>query len=167
MDKFLATLLKAGFFAWFSLFSVVVLIVCSFFAELEALGLIADYGAYTSPMESASVAALMVIFTAAVFFFVFAREYQWAPKSVFFDTLIRSVFWTWIAFTVVIVPLVWLGGGLLFDAPEEVKTDQFIYRAMSLGITTFVFINFWRRAYLGTWGEIASFVRVKWILRGV
>lgn len=74
MGKFLVALIKAIFFAWAGLFTVVVFVTSALFAGLEASGLIVDYGAYHQPSKNA-YNAVMAFFTALIFFYVFAREY--------------------------------------------------------------------------------------------
>ena len=73
MGKFLVALIKASFFAWVGLFTVVILGVSALFYHLK------DSGIYTvasyDPAGDVHFALTMAFFTALIFFYVFAREY--------------------------------------------------------------------------------------------
>lgn len=167
MERFLSAVVVAGFKAWIGLFTVVVFVVVCFFTELQALGLIADYGMYPSRAQDWAFTGFMAGFTALIFIYYFAQEYQWEPKNIFLASLVDALFWSWVAFTVVIMPLVWLGLGALIDYPNELRTSRPIYRCVSFGITGILFLNLWVRGYTGSWYEFYRLLRMKWDLRGI
>lgn len=167
MSRFLSAMVVSGFYAWISFFGIVAFVVICFCMELQAFGLIEDNGMYHSQALTSLVYGLMAAFTALIFLYFMALEYRWVPNNMFLVSLVDAVFWSWIAFTILIVPVVLLGLGALIDYPNEIRTSRPIYRNVSFGITGILFLNLWVRGYTGTWYEFYRLLRMKWDLRGI